>query len=206
MYQSPHFEMPELSSIQDSIDACGLTHLVTWMGDELVSTALPMFLVREEGPYGTLYGHVAKANGHWELPVIGEGLCIFSNVDTYVSPSWYAAKAQTGKVVPTWNYEIVHASGIPEFFTDEARLLDAVTHLTERHESVRSVPWRVEDAPADFIKSQLRGIVGLRMPITRLQGKRKMSQNRPLADREGVAGALRAEGKEHIAKLIPVQK
>ena len=206
MYLPPHFEIGDLSAIHDAIDACGLANLVTWTGEELLATPLPLMLVRDEGEYGTLYGHFAKANHQSNQPVVGEALAIFSNADAYVTPSWYATKAQTGKVVPTWNYETVHAYGVPEFFHDESQLLEVVTLLTRRHEQGRSTPWEVSDAPADFIRGQLRGIVGFRMRITKLQGKRKMSQNRSATDREGVAAGLREEDKEEIAKLIPLDK
>jgi transcriptional regulator len=206
MYLPPHFEIRELSAIQDALEARGFASLVTWTGEELLATPLPLMLVRDEGEYGTLYGHLAKANDQWNRAIVGEALLIFSNVDAYVTPSWYAAKAETGKVVPTWNYETVHAYGVPEFFHDEARLLDLVTLLTRRHERERSNPWKVGDAPADYIRSQLRSIVGFSVRITRLQGKRKMSQNRSLLDREGVAAGLREEGKEEAARLIPKDK
>ena len=188
MYQPPHFELREQDAMHDVMERCGLTHFVTWTGEELLSTALPLFLVRSEGEHGTLYGHFARANGQWSAPLHGEALAIFPTLDAYVTPSWYATKADTGKVVPTWNYEVIHAYGVPEFFQDEARLLDVVTPIPQHHEGERSMPWEVDDAPADFIRSQLRGIVGFRMPITRLQGKRKMSQNRPVAARDGVVG------------------
>ncbi len=195
--------MRDPSAIHDSIDACGLANFITWTGEQLLATPLPLMLVRNEGEHGTLIGHFAKANPHWSQPIVGEALAIFSNADAYITPSWYATKEDTGKVVPTWNYETVHAYGVPEFFHDEARLLEIVTLLTRRHEQERSTPWDVSDAPADFIRGQLRGIVGFRMPITKLYGKSKMSQNRSAQDREGVAAGLRAEGKEEVAKLIP---
>jgi transcriptional regulator len=127
--------------------------------------------------------------------------------DAYVTPSWYATKGETGKVVPTWNYVAVHAHGPVEFFDDAARLLAVVTRLTDRHEGQRAVPWSVGDAPADFIEAQLRGIVGMRMPIRTIEGKRKMSQNRSLPDRRGVAAGLAESGTvsdETVARLIPL--
>ena len=123
-----------------------------------------------------------------------------------MTPAWYQTKQETGKVVPTWTYVAVHAYGPVEFFDDAARLLEAVTRLTSLHEGERSAPWAVSDAPADFIQSQLRGIVGLRMPITRLEGKRKMSQNRNAADRAGVAQGLSLSQRtsdRDVAALIP---
>lgn len=203
MYLPPHFEMRDLSAIHDAIDARGFANLITFTGDQLLATPLPLLLMRNEGEYGTLIGHFAKANPHWSQPIVGEALTIFSNTDSYITPTWYATKTETGKVVPTWNYETVHAYGTPDFFHDEAQLLEIVTLLTHRHEHARSTAWQVADAPADFIRTQLRGIVGFRMPITKLYGKRKMSQNRSAQDREGVAAGLRADGKEEIAKLIP---
>ena len=203
MYLPPHFEMRDLSTIHDAIDACGLANLITFTGDQLLATPLPLLLMRNQGPYGTLIGHFARANPHWSQPIVGEALAIFSTADAYITPSWYATKAETGKVVPTWNYETVHAYGTPEFFHDETQLLEIVTLLTRRHEQNRTSPWAVTDAPSDFICNQLRGIVGFRMPITKLYGKRKMSQNRSALDREGVVSGLRAEGKEEVAKLVP---
>ena len=114
--------------------------------------------------------------------------------DAYITPSWYETKRETGKVVPTWNYVAVHAYGPVEFFDDAARLLAVVTRLTDLHEGERPTPWAVSDAPVDFIQAQLRGIVGLRMPITRLEGKRKMSQNRSAEDRHAAATSVAAAG------------
>lgn len=119
--------------------------------------------------------------------------------DAYVTPAWYEAKRGTGKVVPTWNYVSVQAHGEPEFFEDAARLLEVVTRLTDSHEGKRAKPWAVGDAPAPYIQSQLRGIVGLRMPIMRLEGKRKLSQNRSAADQASVAAGLK--GSEDPADL-----
>lgn len=153
-----------------------------------------------------IYGHVAKANPQWRAPVLGDGLAIFMGPDAYVTPAWYQAKQETGKVVPTWNYVAVHAYGPIEFFEDADRLLDVVTRLTNLHEGGRAAPWSVSDAPPDFIQSQLKGIVGLRLPITRLEGKRKMSQNRNAADRAGVVSGLAASDRpsdREVAALIP---
>lgn len=128
--------------------------------------------------------------------------------DAYVTPSWYASKAEHGKVVPTWNYTAVQASGPVEFFSDAERLLDVVTRLTNLHEGTRQAPWAVTDAPQAYVTAQLRGIVGLRMPIVSLQGKRKMSQNRPVADRRGVRQGLAASSRESdriVSGLIPTE-
>ena len=135
------------------------------------------------------------------------GLGDLHRPEAYVTPSWYATKQETGKVVPTWNYVAVHAYGPLEFFQEPERLLDAVTRLTQKHEGTRPKPWAVSDAPADFIASQLRGIVGIRIPVSRFEGKRKMSQNRPEADRVGVAAGLAASENPQdraVARLVPI--
>ena len=185
----------------------GLSTLVTATAGGLVATPLPMILDEAEGERGVLYGHLARANPQWTCPPLGEALVIFAGPNAYVSPSWYAAKQEHGKVVPTWNYVAVHAYGPVEFFDDAERLHAIVTRLTDRHERARQQPWAVTDAPASFIRSQLKGIVGVRMPIVRVEGKRKMSQNRPEADRQGVADGLAAGTREQeriVAAMIPV--
>ena len=202
MYTPPAFRDDDLASAHATIRAAGLAHLVTATQHGPLATPLPLYLVPDEGPYGTLYGHMARANDQWKTPVTGEALAIFAGPDFYVTPSWYATKQQTGKVVPTWNYIAVHAHGAPEFFDDPDRLRAAVTHLTDLHENARPDPWAVTDAPEDFIRSQLRGIVGLRMEITRLTAKRKLSQNRPEADRQGVRTGM--EQDPALRALIPL--
>jgi transcriptional regulator len=206
MYIPPAFKDFDIENIRSTIRDARLANLVTSTADGLVATPLPLLLDESEGPHGTLYGHVAKANPQWRMAGIGEALAIFMGPEAYVTPSWYVTKQETGKVVPTWNYIAVHAYGPVEFFQDPERLLDVVTRLTNRHETPRASPWTVDDAPADFIAAQLRGIVGLRIPVTRFEGKRKMSQNRPAGDRLGVAAGLAAS--EHlrdreVAPLIP---
>ncbi|MDK1388662.1 FMN-binding negative transcriptional regulator [Sinorhizobium sp. 8-89] len=207
MYIPPAFREDELSALHEAIRAARLCNFVTATDEGPVATPLPLFLDPTEGPYGTLYGHLARANPQWKLAAIGETMALFMGPDAYITPSWYATKHETGKVVPTWNYVAVHAYGPAEFFEDDERLLDVVTRLTRLHEEPRADPWAVGDAPEDFIRAQLRGIVGLRMPITRLEGKRKMSQNRNAADRAGVASGLAASDRTSdrtAATLIPV--
>ncbi len=127
---------------------------------------------------------------------------IFQGPDGYITPSYYAAKREHGKVVPTWNYAAIHAYGTLQSFDDPARLLDVVTRLTLLHETPRAVPWAVSDAPEDFVQGMLRGIVGITLPITRLEGKVKMSQNRPAADRPGVIDGLRRDGRVDLADAV----
>lgn len=206
MYLPPAFKNEDHESILAIMKASRLANLVTATADGPMVTPLPLLLDESEGEFGVLYGHIAKANPHWRLEPTGEALAIFMGPDAYITPSWFVTKQETGKVVPTWNYVTVHAHGPVEFFHDSERLLQTVTRLTRLHEGSRSEPWEVHDAPEDYIASQLRGIVGLRMPITRLEGKMKMSQNRSEADRRGVATGL-AESNHPTdvlsARLIP---
>jgi transcriptional regulator len=190
MYTPPAFKDDDIESIRATIHAAHLASLVTATPEGPVATPLPLFLDENEGEHGVLYGHVARANPQWRLPRTGDGLAIFMGPEAYVTPSWYATKQDTGKVVPTLNYISVHAYGPIEFFQDSERLLDVVTRLTNKYEESRSRPWDVTDAPADFISAQLRGIVGVRIPVTRFEGKRKMSQNRSEVDRAGVVAGL----------------
>ncbi len=206
MYIPPAFRETDLPFIHATMRAAGLANLVTATADGLVCTPLPLFLDADEGEMGTLYGHVAKANPQWKAPPAGEALAIFMGPDAYVTPSWYEGKSGDGKVVPTWNYVAVHAYGPVEFFEDADRLLAVVTRLTDRHEASRPQPWAVGDAPPTFIQAQLRGIVGVRLPIARIDAKRKMSQNRNAEDRANVKEGLSrsADARERqAAALIP---
>ena len=196
MYTPPAFREDDPAELAAIMRGARLATLVTATAEGLVATPLPLFLVETEGASGTLYGHLARANRQWTLAPSGEAMAIFSGPDAYVTPSWYPSKREHGKVVPTWNYEAVHAYGPVEFFDDRERLRDAVTRLTELYERPRADPWAVSDAPDSYIEAQLRGIVGVAMPITRIEGKRKMSQNRPPADRDGVAAGLAASDSE----------
>jgi len=208
MYIPSHFKLAELGSVHAAIHAARLASLVTATSEGLIATPLPMILDDSEGEYGTLYGHVAKPNPQWKMPAIGEAMAIFMGPDAYVTPSWYVTKQETGKVVPTWNYVAVHAYGPIEFFEDADRLLAIVTRLTNLHEGKREEAWKVSDAPSDFIVAQLRGIVGLRMPITRLDAKYKMSQNRRVDDRSGVVAGLAASADpidRQVATMVPAK-
>lgn len=209
MYTPPAFREDDPAILRQIMREARLSTLVTATQEGLVATPLPLFLDETEGEFGTLYGHLAKANPQWKLAPAGEALVIFSGPDAYVTPSWYAAKREHGKVVPTWNYAAVHAYGPAEFFEDEARLHAVVTRLTDLYERPRQESWAVTDAPEPFIAAQLRGIVGLRLPIARIEGKRKMSQNRQEADREGVAAGLAESAREsdrQVAAMIPTTR
>jgi transcriptional regulator len=207
MYTPPAFRDDDRDSIRATIRAARLANFITATQDGVLATPLPLYLDENEGEHGVLYGHLAKANPQCRTPVIGDGLVIFMGPDAYIRPSWYATKQENGKVVPTWNYVAVHAYGPVEFFDDPTRLLEAVTRLTNIHEGERAAPWAVSDAPPDFIQAQLRGIVGVRMPITRLEGKCKMSQNRSPVDRTNVAAGLAESARpseREAASLVPV--
>jgi transcriptional regulator len=201
MYIPPLFKEDRIEVLHDAIRRAGLATLVTPTADGLIASHVPMLLDLEPAPYGTLIGHLARPNPQ-ARGAIGEALAIFQGPDAYITPSWYATKRQNGKVVPTWNYVAIHAYGAVEFFNDPERLRDVVTRLTERHEGARAEPWAVTDAPPDFIDGMLKGIVGFAMPITRLEGKWKMSQNRPAEDRAGVISGLEAEQRPEVAGLI----
>lgn len=205
MYTPPAFREDDPDELRAIMRGARLATLVTATCEGLVATPVPLFLDESEGPSGTLYGHLARANPQWTLEPAGEALAIFAGPDAYITPSWYPSKAEHGKVVPTWNYAAVHAYGPVEFFEDKERLRMAVTRLTEIHERPRADPWAVTDAPASFIDAQLRGIVGLRLPVARIEGKRKMSQNRPQADRDGVVaglGASDSEADRYVAAMV----
>lgn len=194
MYIPTQFRTDDLPAIHAAMRETHLANLVTSGPEGLVATPLPMLLDAGEGEFGTLYAHVARANPQWRSGAGQEALVIFDGPDAYISPSWYATKQEHGKVVPTWNYVAVHVYGPVEFTEDPEQLRRLVTRLTERHEGSRAQPWAVDDAPSPFIEAQLRGIVGVRLPITRLEGKRKLSQNRTPDDRAGVKAGLLQDG------------
>lgn len=189
MYVPPAFAEDQPEELLAIMRAASLPILVSPTATGLVATHMPLHAVTPS----RIVGHVAKANMHWRdaLPN-SESLAIFAAVDGYISPSWYPSKAETGKVVPTWNYQAVHATGTLEIIDDPAALLAIVTSLTERHEAGRAKPWAVSDAPADYISAQLKGIVGIVLHVTRLEGKAKLSQNKTMADRIGAT-----EGAAH---------
>jgi len=206
MYLPKHFEETRIDVLHGLIHAHPLGALVTLTSGGLDANHIPFEVDPAPAPLGTLRGHVARANPVWrEFSRDLDTLVIFQGPGTYVSPAWYPTKRQTGKVVPTWNYAVVHAHGALTVIEDRAWLRDFVTGLTDRHEAARPEPWRVTDAPADYIEAQLGAIVGLELRLTRLVGKWKMSQNRPAQDRTGVVDGLQREGGEAgraIADLV----
>ncbi|HEX5832058.1 MAG TPA: FMN-binding negative transcriptional regulator, partial [Gemmatimonadaceae bacterium] len=184
--------------------------LVTASSDGLFATHLPFVLHRARGPFGTLEGHVARANPHHRQTLVAaEALVIFQGPDAYVTPAWYATKSEHGRVVPTWNYVAVHAYGTPRFTSDRAFLRRHLEALTARHEAGRDHPWGIGDAPADYIDQLERAIVGVEIEITRLEGKWKMSQNRSDADIDGVVRGLAAStdaGDRAVAEIVAARR
>jgi len=185
MYTPSHFREEELTVLRDLMREYPLVTLVTRTDAGMDANHIPV-LVNDE--VTVIRGHVARANPFWKQQV-KEALAIFTGSQYYVSPSWYPSKQEHGKVVPTWNYEVVHARGTLTFFEDKQRLRDVVAELTRAHESKLPQPWSIDDAPPDYIDAMLNAIVGFELQITYLEGKRKQSQNRNDADRAGVAAA-----------------
>jgi len=203
MYLPAHFREDDPARLHAAIEAAPLGTLVTLGPGGLAASPVPMLHDPAAGPHGTLLGHLARANPQWKDIAAGApALAIFMGPDAYVSPSWYPGKAEHGKVVPTWNYVAVHARGALTFFDDPARLLALVARLTDRHEGGRPAPWKVSDAPPDYVQAQLRAIVGFELRIETLDGKWKLSQNRPEADRTGIADGLQREGDADVAALV----
>jgi transcriptional regulator len=201
MYVPAHFAEDRIPVLHEAIRGFGLTTLVTLTSGGLIASHLPIVLNPEPAPYGTLIGHLARPNPQTR-EVIGEALMIFQGTDGYMTPSYYATKRETGKVVPTWNYISIHAYGTLRFIDDPARKLEIVTGLTDLHESKRATPWAVSDAPADFVKGMLNGIIGLELTITRLEGKWKMSQNRPKSEHAGIVEGLYEDGRPDLARAV----
>jgi transcriptional regulator len=194
MYQPPHHREDRLDVQHALIRAHPFGTLVTLGSGGIVANSIP-FILEPGDPCGVLKGHVARANTQWhDFDAAVEALVIFHGAETYITPSWYETKRETGKVVPTWNYVMVHAWGTMRATDDRDWLAAQIAELTRQREVGRAEPWAVTDAPAPFIESQLKGIVGIEIPISRIEGKWKVSQNRPEADREGVVAGLNAAG------------
>lgn len=203
MYVPTTFRDARMEALHAAIAKSGLAILVTLQPDGMIASHVPMLLDPAPGPYGTLLGHLAKPNPQCAGAVPGtEALAIFQGEEGYITPSYYETKRQTGKVVPTWNYAAIHAYGRITFFSDADRLLDLVTRLTDKQEGNRSLPWAVRDAPKDFVAGMLKGIIGFSIALTRIEGKRKMSQNRPEQDVTGVIAGLMADGQEALAREV----
>jgi transcriptional regulator len=204
MYVPSHFDEQRPDVLHQAMHDHPLAMVVTLGAAGLDANHLPLEFDAAAGPNGTLRGHVSRANPMWrDASRDVDTLAVFQGPQAYISPSWYATKAETGKVVPTWNYLVMHAYGRIRFIEDGDWLLAHLTRMTNRFETGRPEPWRVTDAPADFIQGLLKGIVGFELEVTRLAGKWKMSQNRSEADRRGVVeGLATTEGGSAVARLV----
>jgi transcriptional regulator len=205
MYQPDDFRVDDVREMHSLMRARPLATLVSAGASGLYASHLPT-VVKDEGPYGVIECHLARANPHRiDLAEGNEALMIFQGPEGYITPNWYPSKALHGKVVPTWNFAVVHAYGRPEVMSKKEWLLRHVTELTAQQENGEHKPWAVSDAPDSYIDVMLRGIVGFRFAITRLEGKWKMSQNRVLQDRVGVVQGLNARGSGddlEVAKAV----
>lgn len=207
MYQPPHHQESRAEVLQAFLARHHLATLVSMTSQGLIATHLPMIFDPNVGARGRLIGHVSRANPQWrDFDSRIEALAIFLGPQAYISPSWYASKREHGKVVPTWNYLTVHLYGRLSTFDEGGRLLDLLNRLTDREEMTRATPWAVSDAPHDFVAKQLKGIVGLELVVTRIEGKWKASQNRPAGDRAGVIAALEAEGSDDALEIAETMR
>jgi transcriptional regulator len=217
MYQPDHFRVDDLPQLHALMRARPFATLVSSGALGLYATHLPTVLnddpsqethhgMHQEPPFGVIECHLARGNPHWkDLAAGNEALMIFQGPDAYVTPNWYPSKAEHGKVVPTWNYAVVHAYGRPEVVQEADWLRRHVGDLSAQQEASEAQPWAVSDAPDRYVEVMLRGIVGFRFVITRLEGKWKMSQNREMPDRAGVVTGLgrRGEGDDRaVADLV----
>jgi transcriptional regulator len=206
MYLPAHFKESRIEVLHELMRARPLATLITRADSGLVANHIPVETLSEPFPHGLIRGHIARANPLWrEYRADTEALAIFQGPQVYISPSFYPSKQQTGEVVPTWDYAVVHAHGTLRFFEDAAWLHALVERLTDSHESVRQQPWKVGDAPPPYLQKMLSAIVGFEFSIARLIGKWKVSQNHPAANRHGVVRGLRASGdadSTEIADMI----
>lgn len=202
MYVPKHFEEPRVDVLHELIRARPLSTLVTLASGGLEANHIPLHLSAEPGPLGTLRGHVARSNPFWnDMAGNNQVLAIFHGPDAYITPSWYPTKAETGKVVPTWNYAVAHAYGTLRVVDDPVWLREHLETLTARSEAAFPEPWRVSDAPLDFTEKLIGAIVGIEIGITRLLGKWKLSQNQSRINQAGVVQGLRASANPEAVSM-----
>ncbi|NUP59379.1 MAG: FMN-binding negative transcriptional regulator [Pseudarthrobacter sp.] len=201
MYVPAHFAAgPE--AVRHLLSSPGAANLITVTDQGPLATLLPFVFDPSVGEHGALQAHMARNNPQWSVPATGEALAIIQGPDAYVSPSWYASKAEHGRVVPTWNYSTAHVHGRLAIHDDVGWLAGHVRRLSDLHEAGRDHPWSVDDAPGRFIAGQLRAIVGVELVISRIEAKEKLSQNRPAVDAAGVVAGMRAGGQEASAAAV----
>ena len=194
------FQVTDPAALHGLVQAQPLATLVVSHAGTLHVNHVPLFLDPSRRPYGTLVGHVGRGNGVWPL-LPQTAVAVFHGPQAYVSPSWYPSKAFDGKQVPTWNYATVHAHGALTAFDDPARLRAILHTLSERHEAHRPDPWRIDNAPPEYIDKLLAAIVGIELAVERWEGVWKVSQNRTATDRAGVVQGLMAEGTAGAADV-----
>ncbi len=202
MYLPKYHQFNDHPAMQSLVDAHPLGAWVCHSHGELLANHLPFVLDRSRGAHGTLIGHVSRANGVWRM-LTGDApsVVMFRGPQAYITPGWYPGKGEHGEVVPTWNYVVVHAHGVARAVEDKAWMLDMLERLVQAQESGQARPWRVDDAPVGYIERMLRAIVGIEIPIDRLEGKRKLSQDEALADRIGTVHGLMQEDREESRLL-----
>lgn len=193
-------------AVRELLHRHGAADLVTTTDQGLLATLLPFVYDPEAGPHGALLGHLARNNEQWRVPARAEAMVIVRGPDAYITPSWYASKAEHGRVVPTWNYVTAHVYGHLHVYDDPAWVEALVRRLTDKHEAGREHPWSVDDAPAAFVAGQLRAIVGVEVRITRVEAKFKLSQNRPAADIDGVVRGLRQRGDSDSVSAVETHR
>jgi transcriptional regulator len=201
MYIPAHFAATA-DDVHDLLAGHTAADLVTQTETGLLASTLPLIFEPDVGERGTLFGHLARNNPQWSTPVLGEALVILRGPEAYITPSWYAAKARHGRVVPTWNYTVAHVYGDLVIHDDPHWVESHVRGLTDRHEAAEPHPWSVDDAPDRFVSGQLRAIVGLELRISRVEAKLKLSQNRADDDIEGVVAGLRDRGDNSSADAV----
>ncbi|MDX2144034.1 MAG: FMN-binding negative transcriptional regulator [Rhodospirillaceae bacterium] len=208
-YIPDHHRKTDLGALHGLMRAYPFATVITDANGDLAVSHIPLHLDDTVGSHGVLRGHVARANPHWRDLADGKpSLVIFNGPQAYVTPQWYPSKAEHARVVPTWNYAVVHAHGTLRALTDKDWLLANVTELTEAHEAAFAHRWSVSDAPEDYIDKMLKAIVGLEFTITRLEGKWKLSQHRAEPDRLGTINGLAARAQETsaaVAELMHAQ-
>ena len=207
MYIPPHFEQPDIEVMHELIRNRPLATLITLDANGINANHIPLHLAPAPEPFGVLRGHVARANPIWrDLESDADTLAIFHGPDAYISPSWYATKQETGKVVPTWNYAVVHAYGSLRIIDDASWVRSQMEALTTHHEAAFPEPWAVSDAPEDFTEKLIGAVVGIEMVITRLFGKWKISQNQPPQNQNSVIQGLNASGQAEAMTMAALVK
>ncbi len=206
MYEPSHFKVEDRAALLGVIRAHPLATLVTMGEGGLIANPVPFVLHEAEGNNGVLRAHLARPNGQWkEIAAGAQTLVVFTGVELYVTPAWYASKQEHGRVVPTWNYVTVQVRGPARAIEDPAWLREQLESRTRQQEAPRAEPWSVTDSPAPFVAGQMRGIVGIEIEIASMLGKFKLSQNRQEADKVGVLNGLSAEpesGSQAMAELL----